>query len=748
MGLRSWVRRILKRKDASVTHAPIFELLERRVLLSDISGLQYGLPSSYYIAATIQPQGNPTARDDMYSCVEDQARLVAAPGLLANDTYTGDVKIVLLEGPSYGNLTVQKDGSFIYVPKQDWWGHDSFTYRLVSAGSVSDPARVFLPVAPRNDPPSFSPGQDLVVPQDAGMCQYQGWATSISPGPADEAYQTVRFLVSTDRPELFELAPTISSDGTLSFKPAQGACGKATVTVQLRDDGGIDNGGTDVSEPVTFTITIGSDQPLATTAQVSQLWLPSIRQGQVDNDGVLITQLLASGLLGSPDGTGPRGMAVVYADWTLGRWEYSTNGKVWEPFFRTSEGTPILLLADSRTRIRFVPHPDYKGTIVKGLVFRTWDGRNADNGAIRFVEAVGETHLGTGRVQVGIVVNPVIRLEPNRNGNAITIYRRADKIQARSSTNALLLDLPLDCFEELIVVGAKKTKDQVTVDMGIGGSFGIRDGLIVEANDRSDLVILRGTATDDVFEIRSSLILLNGLAFRSTGLEQIQLEGAGGDDLYRIYGLGIRTTIYDQAGRDTLDFFYALSSVKIDIGKSNGQWQKVFTSGSPLALRGTFEDVVGTAWSDIIYGNAADNRIWGWCGSDTIYGGGGNDWLYGQAGSDKLFGQRGCDILLGEDGDDYLDGGSGNDLVIGGLGQDVLAGSSGQDVLIGGTTAYDQDQQALRAIIGILSSKLWSNKNARMLTSGPYVLVWEITVWQDTSGDVFKTDRQDIRFGN
>jgi len=62
--------------------------------------------------------------------------------------------------------------------------------------------------------------------------------------------------VSTDNDALFTTGPTISATGQLTYTPAANANGSATVTVRLRDDGGIDNGGSDTSAPQTFVITV------------------------------------------------------------------------------------------------------------------------------------------------------------------------------------------------------------------------------------------------------------------------------------------------------------------------------------------------------------------------------------------------------------------------------------------------------------------------------------------------------------
>lgn len=92
--------------------------------------------------------------------------------------------------------------------------------------------------------------------EDSGANAVSGWATAISPGPANESTQTVTFTATADNTGLFAVQPVISSNGTLSYTPAADAFGVATVTVTARDDGGTANGGVDTSSPVTFTITI------------------------------------------------------------------------------------------------------------------------------------------------------------------------------------------------------------------------------------------------------------------------------------------------------------------------------------------------------------------------------------------------------------------------------------------------------------------------------------------------------------
>lgn len=74
-------------------------------------------------------------------------------------------------------------------------------------------------------------------------------------------------------------------------------------------------------------------------------------------------------------------------------------------------------------------------------------------------------------------------------------------------------------------------------------------------------------------------------------------------------------------------------------------------------------------------------------------------WLNGGAGNDRLKGGAGNDILIGGAGDDLLVGGDGRDMLIGGFGADRLVGNANDDILIAGTTAYDDNHEALSKIM-------------------------------------------------
>jgi Ca2+-binding RTX toxin-like protein len=274
----------------------------------------------------------------------------------------------------------------------------------------------------------------------------------------------------------------------------------------------------------------------------------------------------------------------------------------------------------------------------------------------------------------------------------------------------------------LTVFGLDNTADALSVDLGyvaprsrlgaivfVGGTKSPEDG-------PKDSLSIRCASGTDVFSVEAGTIRANGLAIGFSGVEEVILDGAAGNDAYIVSALVATTTIEDSDGTEDLDFSAAASGVTIDLGMSSGLAQKIFVSSSAtLALKGTFENVVGSSSADWIRGNSAANRLrgrggsdelFGGGGDDTLHGGGGDDTLRGGGGNDTLYGGLGNNVLLGGAGDDFLDvsvaaavGSDTRNLLIGGVGSDTLQGGSGQEILIGGTTKYDAKAAAFAAIM-------------------------------------------------
>jgi VCBS repeat-containing protein len=83
---------------------------------------------------------------------------VAAPGVLGNDSDADadPMTALLVTGPANGTLTLNPDGSFAYSPDIDFFGTDTFTYKVNDTFRDSNIATVTITVRPVSPWPEFS----------------------------------------------------------------------------------------------------------------------------------------------------------------------------------------------------------------------------------------------------------------------------------------------------------------------------------------------------------------------------------------------------------------------------------------------------------------------------------------------------------------------------------------------------------------------------------------------------------------
>jgi VCBS repeat-containing protein len=176
------------------------------------------------------------------------------------------------------------------------------------------------------------------------------------------------------------------------------------------------------------------------------------------------------------------------------------------------------------------------------------------------------------------------------------------------------------------------------------------------------------------------------------GLDNV-LTGGAGDDILR--GGAGSDTLNGGNGSDTADYLTAASAVNANL-----------TSGGALDGDGgtdtfqSIENLRGSAFNDVLYGDAQANILDGSNGNDILVGRGGNDILRGGAGTDTadysdastgIFARLSTGVINdGEGGTDFvvsienIVGGDFNDVIIAFTGDNVLSGGLGYDVLIGG----------------------------------------------------------------
>jgi hypothetical protein len=170
---------------------------------------------------------------------------------------------------------IADDGTLTYRAAADTYGQADVTVYLRDSGGTANggvdtsaPVIFRITVTGVNDQPSFTIAGNKTVLEDAGSQSFAGFVTSVDFGPNESGQGVADYVVSNDNPSLFASQPDVRNNGTLEFRPADDAWGSATVTVQVRDNGGTANGGVDLSAARTFTITVTqvNDAPSFTVA--------------------------------------------------------------------------------------------------------------------------------------------------------------------------------------------------------------------------------------------------------------------------------------------------------------------------------------------------------------------------------------------------------------------------------------------------------------------------------------------------
>src|SRR5262249_12583332 len=137
--------------------------------------------------------------------------------------------------------------------------------------------------------------------------------------------------------------------------------------------------------------------------------------------------------------------------------------------------------------------------------------------------------------------------------------------------------------------------------IGGGGNDTLLGGIgsdVLIGNDGNDSMV--GNAGEDTLDLGSG---------------SDTADGGPGNDTYIILP-GSTDSLTDSQGIDSLDFSGA--ALPITLNLSAGGTQTIDTSGSVLVLNGTFENVQGTGFGDVITGDAGSNILVGGGGLDVL----------------------------------------------------------------------------------------------------------------------------------
>ncbi|PYF09241.1 hemolysin type calcium-binding protein [Rhodobacter viridis] len=239
------------------------------------------------------------------------------------------------------------------------------------------------------------------------------------------------------------------------------------------------------------------------------------------------------------------------------------------------------------------------------------------------------------------------------------------------------------------------------------------------------------------------------------------INGTGNALANRITGNSGNNVIEGMGGADTLiggfgsDFVSFRNETAVTVSLNSGA--ATLPGGGDVLRLVDFENVIGSAYADSIFGDTQDNVLIGLGGDDTLNGYGGFDTVDYSAATSGLTatlsswgdtvrsanGAEGIDYLSSIEAvigsrfadtltessyyitDNRLDGGEGNDLLTAAYGDDTLIGGAGNDTLAGGgdygSTHYVDlvdYSAATAAISGALAGTMTGTATGRDVLSG------------------------------
>jgi VCBS repeat-containing protein len=191
-----------------------------------------GVSLSAPVTVTLLVDSAPVADNDTYSTNEDNTLVVsAANGVLQGDTDANGNTLTarLVSDVQHGTLTLAANGSFTYVPDENYFGTDTFTYHANDGDQDSNLATVTITVNAVNDAPvavsdRFFGFENLQLIRSAAQ------GVLVNDLDVDSATLTATLI---DPPTTGTL--DFRSDGSFTYTPPAGYLGTTTFTYRISD---------------------------------------------------------------------------------------------------------------------------------------------------------------------------------------------------------------------------------------------------------------------------------------------------------------------------------------------------------------------------------------------------------------------------------------------------------------------------------------------------------------------------------
>ncbi|WML58936.1 tandem-95 repeat protein [Neobacillus sp. PS2-9] len=272
--------------DGKITNADASELMTNYVGKKPMTTAD----RNFFVVFT-EVNDAPIANDDHFTVEEDETLKVESDSSILKNDIDVDVNSLAakkMSNPAHGDLTLNQDGTFTYVPDKNFNGDDQFTYKVSDGKVDSDERTVSIKVESVNDAPVAEDGT-LKLKEDI---QAEGMLTGTDVEDLEIAYTIV------DNGKKGKVTITDLKTGAYTYTPNPNENGKDSFTFKVND-------GTADSEVATVEVTIQAvnDAPVAKAdsfklKEDGTLTVDansSILKNDEDVEGDLLTAKLVSG---------------------------------------------------------------------------------------------------------------------------------------------------------------------------------------------------------------------------------------------------------------------------------------------------------------------------------------------------------------------------------------------------------------------------------------------------------------------
>ena len=186
----------------------------------------------------------PIAASDAYSMIANGTLVVAAPGLLGNDSDPDGDSLIAQQasGPANGSLSLAPQGGFNYTPATGFSGTDSFTYQANDGALSSPSATVTITVNPNQKPVASN---DVASTPKNTIKVINVLANDSDP---DGSLNPATIIIAVKPNKGGSASP--NANGTVTYKPKQNFKGTEKFGYTVKDNRGA------ISNTATVTVTV------------------------------------------------------------------------------------------------------------------------------------------------------------------------------------------------------------------------------------------------------------------------------------------------------------------------------------------------------------------------------------------------------------------------------------------------------------------------------------------------------------